>query len=359
VVFYLYSGCWNAVNAYDWTNDYGVNAGVGYDDNYRLTEDNEIDTRSSDIGGSISIQGATEISEVGLVLRARNRSFSESSIDDETSYNLALNTSRAGERLSSNFNLSFDQASTTQTELLDTGENRDGKRNILAASPGLSYQLDERNSVGTNLLYRDVTYDTVSLVEYTNTSIWLGWDHRLDETRSFTVSYVYSVYDPENDDTTDTNSVNLGYGFQTSEVTAYSFTLGVTDVDGPRDSTTGGTGSFNVNQQIDDRNNFTLSLSTSYEGSGRGNVREEDRINLAWNHALSDRSQATFSAEGVNTDDRDYLTFRVGYNYNYTPEVVLSASYRFRVRTEDEGDSFDVDSANSNTLLFRISYSPL
>jgi hypothetical protein len=113
-----------------------------------------------------------------------------------------------------------------------------------------------------------------------------------------------------------------------------------------------------VNHQTDERNNFSLSLSRDYEGSGRGDVRERDRINLQWNHGLSDRSQTTVSAEGVNTDDRDYYTLAAGYNYNYTREVVLSASYRFRVRSEDE-DSFDADSANSSTLLFTLSYSPL
>jgi opacity protein-like surface antigen len=164
--------------------------------------------------------------------------------------------------------------------------------------------------------------------------------------------------DPDDDGTTDTNSLSLGYGFSTSEATAYYITLGVTDVDGPQDSTTGGTGAFNVNHQTDERNNFSLSLSKDYEGSGRGDVRERDRINLQWNHGLSDRSQTTVSAEGVNTDDRDYYTLAAGYNYNYTREVVLSASYRFRVRSEDE-DSFDADSANSSTLLFTLSYSPL
>ena len=257
------------------------------------------------------------------------------------------------------------------TELLDTGDNQDGTRDTIAISPGLSYQLDERNSLATDLSYRDVTYDKVSLTEYTNTSVSLSWNYWLDDTRSITSSYVYSVYDPDDPDdpdddgTTDTNSLSLGYGFQTSEVTAYNITLGVTNVDEPQNSTTSGIGSLNVNHQTDERNNFTLSLSKSYEGSGEGDVRDTDRINLQWNHGLSDRSQTTLSGEGVNTNDRDYYTLQAGYNYNYTREVVLSASYRFRVRSEDEDsfaeeeDSIDADSANSSTLLFTLSYSPL
>jgi long-subunit fatty acid transport protein len=364
VLFIVLGGSWNLASAYDWSSDYGINTGVGVHDNYRLTDKDETDSTSFEVGGFVSIEGRTEISQVRLALRAKNRIFSDSSIDDETSYNLALNTSRTGERLSSYLSLAFDSASTTETELLDTGENKDGTRDTVTIAPGLSYQLDERNSLATDLSYRDVTYDTVSLTEYTNTSLALSWSYRFDETRSVTTRYVYSVYDPDDpkdpddDGNTDTNSLSLGYGFSTSEATAYNITLGVTDVDGPQDSTTSGTGAFNVNHQTDERNNFSLSLSRNYEGSGRGDVRERDRINLQWNHGLSDRSQTTVSAEGVNADDRDYYTLAAGYNYNYTREVVLSASYRFRVRSEDE-DSFDADSANSSTLLFKLSYSPL
>jgi len=308
--------------------------------------------------------GSTEISRVGLALRGNYRTFSESSIDEETTYSVAMYTSRSGERLSSNLDVSFDSASTTQTELLDSGRNEDGTRDTITIAPGLSYQLDERNSLSTGLSYRDVSYDTVSLTEYTNTSFSLSWSYRLDNTSSVSTSYGYTVYDPDDPDdpdddgNTDTNSVNLGYQFQTSEATSYNITLGVTNVDGPQNSTTSGTGVFNANHRTDERNSFTLVLSQDYAGSGEGDVREEQRVNLQWNHGLSDRSQTTLSVEGVNTDDRDYYTLRAGYNYNYTREVVLSASYRFRVRSEDEG-SVDVDSANSNTLLFTLSYSPL
>jgi hypothetical protein len=356
--FIVLGGPWNLASAYDWDSNYGVNTGIGFHDNYRLTDEDETDSTSFEVGGFVNIEGRTEISRVGLTLRARNRSFSDSSIDDETSYNLALNTSRAGERLASYLSVAFDSASTTQTELLDTGVNKDGTRDTVTISPGLSYQLDERNSLATDLSYRDVTYDTVSLTEYTNTSLSVSWSYQFDETSSIRTSLVHSVYNPDDDGNTDTNSLNLGYGFSTSDATAYNITVGVTDVDGPQNSTTGGTGAFNVNHQTDERNNFSLTLSKSYEGSGRGNVREEDRINLQWNHGLSDRSQTTVSAEGVNTDDRDYYTLAAGYNYNYTREVVLSASYRFRTRSEDE-DSFDINSANSSTLLFTLSYSPL
>ncbi len=361
--FLVLAGCLNSVSAYNWENSYGVDTGVGAHDNYRLTDDNEVDTTSIDFGGFARIEGTTEISGLGLTLKARNKAFSDSSVDDETSYNLGLNTYRTNERLGSSLNVGYDSASTTQTELEDTGVNEDGTRDTVSIAPGLNYQFDEKNSLSMDLNYKDVTYDKVSLTEHSNTSASLSWRYTIDETRSVSTSYVYSLYDPSDPDDpdaegdTDTNSLNLGYKFQTSEATTYDITLGVTDVDGPQISTTSGTGAFNAHHQTDARNNFSLSLSKSYEGSGAGEVQEQERLSLQWNHGLSDRSHTFLSADGTNKDDRGYLSFQAGYNYNYTREVVLSASYRFRTRTED--DSFDVDSASSNTLFLKLSYSPL
>jgi hypothetical protein len=156
-LLFVLGGSWNLAGAYDWNTDYGVDTGVGAHDNYRLTDDDETDSSSAEVGGFISIEGTTEISSVGLSLSGRDRRFSDSSIDNEDSYNLALDTSRSGERIGSYLSLIFDSASTTETELLDSGVNEDGSRDTITISPGISYQLDERNSFGTVLIYSYVT----------------------------------------------------------------------------------------------------------------------------------------------------------------------------------------------------------
>jgi hypothetical protein len=146
--------------------------------------------------------------------------------------------------------------------------------------------------------------------------------------------------------------VNLGYELRASEATTYNFAVGFTEVDRPDDSENGSIYAFDVNHRTDERNSFTLGLSNSFEPSGAGVVREEDRLNLLWNHGLSERTQVTVSAEAVNTDDRDYYGIRAGSRYRYTREIGLSASYRYRER--DEG----VASADSNTVFFSLSYAP-
>ena len=357
---------WNMAGAYDWSSDYGVSLTLGIEDNYRLTTEDETDTTSAEAGVFTSITGADETTRLQFTLGAREKRFSESSIDDQTTYNMGFNGSKSAERLLGRLSVSYRQESTTETELLDSGDNRDGERKTTAISPGVDYQLDERNTLSADYSFQDVSYDTVSLTEYTNNSLSLGWSHQLDETTRVSTGFTHTVYDPDDDDSTDVDSVNLGYGFQTSAATNYNLTVGLSNIDRPEGSETSGTGAFNVTHQTDDRNSFTLALSKDYEGSGDGEVRETDRVNLLWNHALSETTQTTVFAEGANNsadddannDDRTYYTVGAGANYNYTREINLSADYRFRIRDENN-NAADADNAKSNSLFFTVSYSPL
>ena len=339
--------------AYDWNNDYGANVTVSVDDNYRLAREDEIDNTSTRLRLFTDVEGRTEISSIRLTLSVSGEDHSESSIDAQEGYNLALNTSRTGERLSSFLNVAFDSDLTNETELLDTGVIEDGTRDTVSVSPGLSYQLNERNSLSGNLSFQDVSYDTESQIDYTNNSFVLSWSYRLDESSQLYTSLRSSVYEPEDDDETDTNTFSLGYLLQSSEATAYNFSIGYTDVDRPRDSESGGNFLFEADHRTDERNSFTLLLSNSFEDSGQGEVREENNLALGWANGFSERSQFTLSADAVSTDERDYYSVEAGFNYNYSREINLSTSYRYRERDEGAG------AADSSTVSFSLSYSPI
>ncbi len=352
-VFAVTYGCWNSAQAYDWTNIYGTSLTLGFDDNYRLDTVNEIDTSSTNLGVFTRLEGSSEISNLELSLSVNNQSFSDSSIDEQTGYQLALNSSRTGERLDSFLDVSLDSVSTADSELLDTGTLVDGTRESVSFSPGISYRLNERDSISANLTLQDVSYDTVSLTDYTDNSLTLGWRHGLDETSSIAVSLSTSVYETETNITTDTNSLNLGYELSVSAQTSYDFSIGYSEIDRPAGSVSSGTYGIEMNYRSDDRNNFLASVSNGYEASGAGEVREEDRLGVRWNHGLSERAQLTLSADGVKSDLRDYYSVEAGSNYQYSREVNLAASYRFRQQSDALG------SADSSTLLFSLSYSSL
>ena len=353
LVFSIVIVC-NPVHAYNWSNDYGVDLTAGYHDNIDLSDDNEIDTSSGAVGVFADIVGTTEVSSIRLGLGFTGTTYSDSSLDDETAYNLSLDTSRSGERLTGFFSVLLDRAAIRETEQLDSEfDNQDGTRDSVTVSPGLSYQVNERNSFATSLSFQDVSYDTDSYTEYTDSSVSLSWIHQLDEASSISTNYQFAQYDPDDDDTTDTNSVDVGYDYRASEATSYYFALGYTKADEPDGSTDGGTGAFAVNHQTDERNNFSLTLSKNYAASGDGEVSDEDRLNLGWNHALSEKAQFTLSTEVASRGDTDYYSLGVGSSYQYTRETALSANYRYRGREEDSDD------ANSSSILFSLSYSPI
>lgn len=339
--------------AFDWNNDYGANVTVSADDNYRLTSDDEIDNTSTRLRLFTDIEGKTEISSIRLALSVNGENHSESSIDEQESYNLALNTSRTGERLSSFLNVAFDSDLTNETELLDTGVLEDGTRDSVSVSPGLSYQVNERNFLSGSLSFRDVSYDTESQTDYTDNSLVLSWSYQLDESSQVYTSLRSSVYEPEDNDETDTHSFSLGYLLQSSEATTYNFSIGYTNVDRPQDSESGSNFSFEADHRTDERNSFTLLFSNRYEASGQGDVREENNLALGWANALSERSQFNLSADAVSTDERDYYSVTAGVNYNYSREINLSTSYRYRERDEGAGG------VDSSMVSFSLSYSPI
>jgi len=62
----------------------------------------------------------------------------------------------------------------TESELLDTGRRVDGEGEFVSIEPGISYQLDERNSISLIYVFTDVSYDTVSSSGYTDNAIAMG-----------------------------------------------------------------------------------------------------------------------------------------------------------------------------------------
>ncbi len=344
---------WTPATGFDWNRDYGVDATVERNDNFRLTEDDPIETSSLSLGVFADLQGASEISNLRFAIGAKGTNYSESSIEDSENYYLLLDTDRRGERWSGTFNLSYDLKPTTETELLDTGVLLDGERKSVGVTPGISYQLNERNSIYTNLSFLDVTYDTVSYTDYNNTSVSVGWINQFSEVSEASLNGSYAEYNPDDGDTTTITSLNVSYQWNTSEATAYNLTLGSAERDRSGETDRDGNSSFSINHSLDDRNGFSFLVGRGYVGSGAGEVRYESNLNLRWDHAVAERMQFNLTAEGVRSDERDYIGIIAGGRHQYTREISFAANYRYRVQQRDNND------ADSNSILLSISYSPI
>ena len=337
-------------HAFNWESEYGVNITAGYDDNIRLSASNELDTSFTRLGLSASAEGSSELTSLKLSVGINGDSYSNSSVDDQTTGGLSLNLNNQSERRQSNLQVSFQTEPTIETELLDSGVIVDGTRDTLRVSPGMSYQVSERNSVSINFGFTDVSYEIIPLTDYQNSSVALGWRYRLHETSDFSTNLSVSHYEPVNAAGTDTGNLSLGYNVRKSETTTYSFSVGYSDVDGPANQQTGLTFSVGINNIRDERNIFSLTATHSFQASGLGVVREEDRIGLSWTHAFSERLQGVLSSDFVGTDDRDYFEIQPSVGYRLSENASISGNYRFRKEDSTTGD------AESNSVSVTLSY---
>ena len=263
----------NYANAYDWNTSYGANASLGYDDNYRLTETEKVDTTTGTVGVSANLDGTTEVSSLNLSVGADTTEYSDASIAESDQYRILLSTSHRGERFTNSLGVSFDSESTAQAELLDSGFTGDGTRDTLSVTPNVSYAIDELNSFSANLQHQDVSYDTVSLTDYVNNAVTLSWLRQINENSSISANLSLARYEPDDADETDTESVFIGYNWRSSSATGYTLSLGYSDVDRPNSRDSGGNYSFAINHQTDELNSFNRAVGA------RSSKRRASRYN--------------------------------------------------------------------------------
>jgi hypothetical protein len=338
------------VNALNWEGGHGVSITSGYDDNYSLLPDKEIGTSFARAGVFLTGEGSSETNLVRLRAAINGDTYSSNTLDDRATGTLSLSTRHSGEGMQSNLTVSYVTEPTIETELLDSGVIIDSSKQTASLSTDFSYNIDERNLLSASLSFSQVGYDTPSLNEYQNSAITIGWGYQLSETSRVTTNFTLSQYNPETTDVTDNNSLKIGYEISASEVTSYSFSVGASRVDGPVNSETGSNYSFVINHQGDALNRFTLTAANSYQASGLGVVREEDKLNLNWTHAFSERMQGMLSTNFVAADDRDYLAIQTGASYNISRNISISGVFRIK------GQQSSISDAESNSLLFTLSY---
>jgi hypothetical protein len=335
-----------------WQNNYGVSLELGTDDNYFLTPANEQEVNSSKLGLSASGNGSSETSTVNFGARINTNNFSLDTIDDSPTGALFLGMANQGERLYSNLDLSYRYQSTQETELLDSGLRVDGRKETVGVTPGLSYQVNERHSLSANLGLQSVSYSTTTLTDYINNNLGLSWGYSLNETSDFSTNLNYTRYEPDNNASTETAALYLGYVKRSSETTTYDFTLGYTTAGDSITSTGSTTYRLLITNDRDDFNSFSLRISQLYNPSSLGIVRLENRLTLGWQHAFTEHFDGSLTAEYLNYEGRDYYELAPGIRYRFSEHMDLGARYRYRL-DDREGVT---GNAESNSVFLTLSY---
>lgn len=334
-----------------WNNVYGVNASVGYDSNFRLTEEDEIETSQTTASLQARAENTSQTTNLAISSSIGGNDYSDSEIDGESFFDLDVNWIQNYERSNYSLGAAYMLEPTAETEVLDTGAIVDGSRDTVILTGGYRYDLSQSSTISLDASFSDVTYDSDLFNEFQEANLFINYNLRADSNSSWTYSLGYTDFDPELNEEAETLVATIGYQLSTSAATDMNFTLGYTDVSGGDDASDGGVFSFTVTNASDQRNTYSLSLTRDILSGGGGELREQDTLELDWNHRISDRLSFDSSIVALSSNLRDYGELGFGFTHRLSNRTNIGGSYRYR---DQENDT---EEASSNSVFFSIATS--
>lgn len=322
-----------------WDDYYGIGITAGYDNNFRLTEDDPVETGI--LSGNF-FAGAEELTQTtSLVLYAdiRGDSYSDDSIDDSHALELSLTWGESLIRSEYSVDVSYLMEPTAESEQLDSGASVDASRDSADLTLAYGYDMTQLTSLLADLQFTDVQYDTDVFTDYQVATGSAGFRQRLSPRSSWSLTATFGTYEPTDDGQTDTLSGDLGYLYSTSERTTYTFTVGYAEIKGPDENEYGRTFAADISHIVDERNSFVLTIADDYQPTGNGEVRREESAEIEWLHALTDRVAFYSSLLILSADDLDYGEFDIGCGYSITREVLIEGTYTYRNQQDDIEDA--------------------
>jgi hypothetical protein len=361
-----------------------VRIGAHYNDNIRLRETDEIEVLGGRLDLGLLTRWRTETSEVLLRPRVRVSRYDEE-IEDSEDYYLDFSALTEGERsrwsLIANAareqivrrqDVEFDIIDRLEDPELDEFGRIDvqRRRSHFRVAPSFSYAVTERVDAGAGLSYRDVQYSPQlpgEALDFTDARAETFFIYQVTPLSRFRTTAFASRFEVDavgnetttyglrgryEHDLTETYRVHVDAGAQRTEIEA-----GAVD-----DTATGFLFDAGVRREWE-RTEMRFSGGRAIQPSGRGFLRETDRILLALRHQFrprwygelagrAQRSDVAGDAPGAN--ERDYLEFRTMLGHQLAPDWNLEVSYVFRHQDYEDTPG----SASANEAFLTVNYQP-
>jgi hypothetical protein len=376
-----------AAGAAEYTVAPDVRVGAHYNDNIRLRETDELEVLGGRAELGLLTRWRTETSEILLRPRVRVSRYDEE-IEDSEDYYFDFSALTEGERSRWSVvgNAAREQIVRRQEiefDIIDRLEDPDldefgridvqRRRSFFRLAPSFSYEVTERGEAGAGLSYRDVRYspqEPGEALDFTDARAETFFIYQLTPLSRFRTTAFVSRFEADeirNDSTTyglrgryevdltETYLVHVDVGAQRTEIEAGL----ASEVD---DSATGFLFDAGVRRQLE-RTDIRLSGGRGLQPSGRGFLRETDRIQLALRHQFlprwygelagrAQRSDVVGDAPGLN--ERDYFEVRTLLGHQLAPDWNLEASYLFRYLDYEDRPG----SAKANEAFLTVNYQP-
>jgi hypothetical protein len=379
------------VYAADWHWDPHIEVGGVYNDNFRLTRDNQISVTGAQLDAALVMRALTPTSEFRLVPRVRSEFFPSDHDQDLNDQFLTGDYIYRGQRWNGDLNASLARQSVLTSELPDASVSPGGLGNITGAdtgfitvrsrrddahvAPNATFQLSQRYKLQVGAAYDDVTYHpslVASYVDFKNYTALIGVGYDLTQRSTVYLNAVGLRYEPKTtlDQDSDSYGMRAEWWYHTSQTlqaylrggldrTQNFVTTGNTN---GRDRSTNyvfGAGLNGIYQVTA----FYFDLSRAVVPSGAGGLITRDQLQLRARRSFSPRYAAFAQAyatkdsgaqTGSNFLDRKYATGAAGLEWRFLREFSLRGQYGYRWQKYANAPG----GANGNEFIVSLIYEP-
>ena len=354
----------NASYASQWTVDAKIQQELGYNDNVRMSntpqgsmyytlipEVNFSHKTSNSIIDASASYGIQRYSSISTL----NRSLQKYHIDAK------YLTERAVWEIASSMSV----APSLNTASMYSGNfSSNADRTSQSINPSFSYKLNALDTLSLNGSYSKTSYTGKDFNNNQSHSIKLNWQRSWSERFSNNVSVSYSTFSSQIQQSS-TYNLNLGMDYMFSEKWAITGTVGGRLTNTINSQSEG----FLVNAGLNytgEKLSSQLGINRSLLPSSRGQLQEQDSVNLTLNYPLSQKLSTSFSANYRNTNrssinsdqssSRQYLAIQPALNWQIDPDWTVSASYQYRSQSRSSSQNAGVSSGFSNSVMLTINY---
>jgi hypothetical protein len=358
----------------EYSLEYGVEAGYEYDDNVRLTPDQEIDISGGVLSVPITLSARTETRSMELAGQLDSSKFNESDYDSNDQ-DIQGKINQKFERGDLEGYAGYTRDSTRTSEFLDTGVvGLDAVRRE-AAKAGISGSqlITEKNGVIGGIDYLSVDFAKEPYVDYNFYSGYLGGTHQWSERTRLRLQAYANRYENggQIDVTSDTIGGQAGFDSDLSEKLTTSLLAGWAEVDTTYNS--------NLPQVPNDDNDGALLFQASVtyreeryqlaarfldepQPSADGVLVESRRMTVDYRYRLTERSRLDLAltggqrqaVSGGEFNERDYARGSIRLDYRLSSSWYVAGRYVYSWQDQKQATG----DADSNAVYLNLIYQP-
>lgn len=290
--------------AENWQQSFSMPVSIEHDSNPTLAPNSKADLQRVRIVPDYRLSGTFGVDQISAAVSLQIERATDKAVNlPRQDPSINLNWRRATETGEYGVSTRYQEASTRDSELIDSGLIvRDGTRKTQYLAVNWRSSISEHGSLTVNGDHTSVAYSSATLTDYTNTSLALSYNHKLSERIEPFLRLAMSHYAPQSATgaTSDDRTLTGGLQFKISETLEWTAEAGRRSVSSATSSGSGRwQGSF-VLRHAGERHSAMIEASRSSSASGTGGFVESETMRGNVNYSIDTRVQAGLDASQRN-----------------------------------------------------------